>query len=191
MKYQTHPSAYSIAEISERGDKKINKKVRLSPASAGREGRGLFDRSQSSSITGVLALKVLKTKIGSWPVPQRLLNLTELRGRGDESPQMNAISKQQRRCLAAIKANSYIINVSCKRHKVQVHLSSRTTNGAAVAAPPLRYFFQGYFGLCDLQRRHLWTGAMDGGTLARSQWADFRGKEKPLSEVRTLISIKV
>lgn len=93
MKYQTCPSAYSIAEISEQGDKK-NKKVRLSAVCAGREGRGLFDRSRPSSITGVLALKVLKTKIGSWPVPQRLFNLTKLRGRGDESLQMNAISKQ-------------------------------------------------------------------------------------------------
>lgn len=149
-----------MSGVIKKNTHKKKKKVRLSPACAGREGRGLFDHSQPSSITGVLALKGLKTKIGSWPVPQQLFNLTKPCGRGDESLQINAISKERPRCLAAIKANSYIINFSCERHKVQVHLSSRTANGAAVATAPLTYFFQGYFRLCDLKRRHLWTRAV-------------------------------
>lgn len=56
----------------ERLDKKNKKKnkVRLSSVRVGKKVQGLFDHPQPSLITGVLALKELKTKIGSWPGPQ-------------------------------------------------------------------------------------------------------------------------
>lgn len=94
----------------------------------------MFDHSQPSLVTGVLALKELKTKIGSQPVPHRLFNLTKLRSHGDEPPQM--LGGREGR----------LVQHQCFMQTAQsASPSSRAANGAAVTVPPLGVFFPGLF----------------------------------------------